>query len=183
MQLWKVHSGRLDRTDSVSPRISADTLSLSVNSCSMPSRSAPSKRCTRPSPVNRLGVVVTGRVGATLDGSRPPLLDPIFWSRGNYASPNRLSERFTDSLARRWHMMEKNLERAMQMRRRYRGPLVAAIHETAQGLRSAGVMDKQTMREFDELCLDALTSAEAPGIRALRSAEAPAGRRSLAIST
>jgi len=30
---------------------------------------------------------------------------------------------------------------------------MASIHETAEGLHAAGVMDKRTMREFDELCL------------------------------
>ena len=30
---------------------------------------------------------------------------------------------------------------------------MASIHETAEGLQAAGVMDKRTMREFDELCL------------------------------
>jgi hypothetical protein len=28
----------------------------------------------------------------------------------------------------------------------------ASAHETAEGLTAAGVMSKQTMREFDELC-------------------------------
>jgi len=31
--------------------------------------------------------------------------------------------------------------------------ILASIHETAEGLHSAGVMDEQTMREFDALCL------------------------------
>lgn len=30
---------------------------------------------------------------------------------------------------------------------------MASIHETAEGLHAAGVMDKQTMRKFDEACL------------------------------
>lgn|GEM_PF-3389553 len=38
-------------------------------------------------------------------------------------------------------------------RKQYRSPLMASIHETAEGLHAAGVMDKRTMREFDELCL------------------------------
>lgn len=41
---------------------------------------------------------------------------------------------------------------------------MASIHETAEGLHAAGVMDKQTMRKFDE----ALTAEE---IRALRERE------------
>jgi hypothetical protein len=30
---------------------------------------------------------------------------------------------------------------------------MASIHETAEGLHAAGVMDKQTMRKFDDACL------------------------------
>ncbi|HUZ97270.1 MAG TPA: DNA-binding transcriptional regulator [Edaphobacter sp.] len=37
--------------------------------------------------------------------------------------------------------------------RKYRSPVFAAIHETAEDLHGAGVMDKKTMRHFDELCL------------------------------
>ena len=39
------------------------------------------------------------------------------------------------------------------MKKQYRSALMASIHETAEGLHAAGVMDKRTMREFDELCL------------------------------
>ena len=35
----------------------------------------------------------------------------------------------------------------------YRSEASAAIHETATGLYDAGIIDKQTMREFDESCL------------------------------
>ena len=31
--------------------------------------------------------------------------------------------------------------------------VLASVYETAEGLTAAGVMSKQTMREFDELCL------------------------------
>jgi putative transcriptional regulator len=37
--------------------------------------------------------------------------------------------------------------------RQYRTKLMASIHETAEGLHDAGVMDKHTMRKFDEACL------------------------------
>jgi putative transcriptional regulator len=37
--------------------------------------------------------------------------------------------------------------------RRYKSDALAAVHETAQGLADAGVMDKQTMKAFDEMCL------------------------------
>ena len=39
------------------------------------------------------------------------------------------------------------------MRKQCRSPLMASIHETAEDLHDAGVMDKRTMREFDDLCL------------------------------
>jgi putative transcriptional regulator len=35
----------------------------------------------------------------------------------------------------------------------YRSSLLASVHETAKGLRDAGVMDKETMRKFDVMCL------------------------------
>ena len=31
--------------------------------------------------------------------------------------------------------------------------MLAAVHETARGLRDAGVMDEATMKTFDEMCL------------------------------
>ena len=48
---------------------------------------------------------------------------------------------------------------------------MASIHETAEGLYSAGTMDKRTMREFDELCLTPVQSLKPREIRALRLRE------------
>ncbi len=45
------------------------------------------------------------------------------------------------------------------MVRTYKSEAMAAIHETMEGFYESGVIDKQTMREFDEACL---TSVEAP---------------------
>ena len=39
------------------------------------------------------------------------------------------------------------------MRKQYRSPLLASIHETAGALHASGVMDKRILGEFDELCL------------------------------
>jgi putative transcriptional regulator len=39
------------------------------------------------------------------------------------------------------------------MTKQYRSRVLASVHETAEGLTGAGVMSKQTMREFDELGL------------------------------
>jgi putative transcriptional regulator len=54
---------------------------------------------------------------------------------------------------------------------RYRSLLLAAVHETAQGLHGAGVMDKQTMRRFDVMCLTPVHALTPKQIRALRLRE------------
>jgi putative transcriptional regulator len=48
---------------------------------------------------------------------------------------------------------------------------MASVHETAEGLHAAGVMDKQTMRKFDEACLTPVLPLTAEEIRALRERE------------
>jgi putative transcriptional regulator len=48
---------------------------------------------------------------------------------------------------------------------------MASIHETAEGLHAAGVLDRRTMREFDELCLTPVRPFEPKDIRALRLRE------------
>jgi putative transcriptional regulator len=57
------------------------------------------------------------------------------------------------------------------MTKQYRSALTASIHETAEGLHAAGVMDKRTMRKFDELCLTPVRPLEPKEIRALRRPE------------
>ena len=57
------------------------------------------------------------------------------------------------------------------MAKQYSSRLVASIHETAEGLHSAGVMDKRTMREFDDLCLTPVRPLKPKEIRALRLRE------------
>ena len=57
------------------------------------------------------------------------------------------------------------------MRKQYRSPLMAWVHETAEGLRAAGGMDKCTMREFDDLCLTPVPLLKSREIRALRLRE------------
>lgn len=39
------------------------------------------------------------------------------------------------------------------MKKQYRSDIAASVHETAEGLHKAGLMDKLTMNEFDALCL------------------------------
>src|SRR5208282_5173637 len=48
---------------------------------------------------------------------------------------------------------------------------MASIHETAEGLHAAGVMNKRTLREFDELCLTPVQPLKSKEIRAIRLRE------------
>jgi putative transcriptional regulator len=57
------------------------------------------------------------------------------------------------------------------MAKQYRSDALAAVHETAQGLREAGVMDKRTMKAFDEMCLTPVEPLSAEEIRAIRLRE------------
>ncbi|MEB8514167.1 MULTISPECIES: DNA-binding transcriptional regulator [Pseudomonadota] len=57
------------------------------------------------------------------------------------------------------------------MTKQYRSPVMASIHETAEGLHAAGVMDKQTMHKFDEACLTPVRALTPEEIRALRERE------------
>ena len=57
------------------------------------------------------------------------------------------------------------------MTKQYRSRVLASVHETAEGLTGAGVMSKQTMREFDELCLTPVRPLKPAEIRRLREQE------------
>jgi len=57
------------------------------------------------------------------------------------------------------------------MSKTYRSDALAAIHETASDLHDAGVMDKRTLRKFDELCLTPVRPMRPEEIRALRERE------------
>jgi putative transcriptional regulator len=57
------------------------------------------------------------------------------------------------------------------MAKQYRSSVMASIHETAEGLHAAGVMDKQTMRKFDDACLTPVRRLAPDEIRALRERE------------
>jgi len=57
------------------------------------------------------------------------------------------------------------------MAKQYRSSVMASIHETAEGLHAAGVMDKQTMRKFDEACLTPIRPLAPEEIRTLRERE------------
>jgi putative transcriptional regulator len=57
------------------------------------------------------------------------------------------------------------------MARRYRSDALAAVHETASGLREAGVIDRSTMKAFDEMCLTRIEPLTAAQIRKIRTRE------------
>ena len=53
----------------------------------------------------------------------------------------------------------------------YRSEIAAAVHETVEGMYEAGVIDKQTMREFDASCLAAAEQLAPEEIKAIRQRE------------
>ena len=57
------------------------------------------------------------------------------------------------------------------MSKTYRSDALGAIHETASDLHDAGLMDKRTLRKFDELCLTPVRPMQAGDIRELRERE------------
>lgn len=57
------------------------------------------------------------------------------------------------------------------MPKQYRSDVMASIHETAEGLHGAGLIDKQTMRQFDAACLTPVHPLAPDEIKALRERE------------
>jgi len=55
--------------------------------------------------------------------------------------------------------------------RAYKNSVKASIHQTARDLHDAGMIDKHTMRQFDESCLTPVHVFTAAEIRALRKRE------------
>lgn len=53
----------------------------------------------------------------------------------------------------------------------YKNAVKASIHEIASGLHSLGMLDKLTMRRFDESCLTPIEDFTAEEIRELRERE------------
>jgi putative transcriptional regulator len=52
--------------------------------------------------------------------------------------------------------------------RKKKSAILEAVHETAQGLYKAGVMDQVTLREFDRLCLSPIEPLEPEKIKQIR---------------
>ena len=66
------------------------------------------------------------------------------------------------------------------------GTALASIHETVSGLSAAGVLDKRTMRSFDEMCLTPvkpLTPAQIWRIRIREKASQAVFARYLNVTT
>ena len=57
------------------------------------------------------------------------------------------------------------------MTKRYKTEALSAVHETALGLAEAGVMPKQTMQTFSELCLTPVEEMTPEQIQELRLRE------------
>lgn len=56
------------------------------------------------------------------------------------------------------------------MKKTYKTEALAAIHETVADLSESGLVDKRTLRRFDDLCLTPIQSLTADQIRAIRTA-------------
>jgi putative transcriptional regulator len=52
--------------------------------------------------------------------------------------------------------------------RKTKSAILEAVHETASGLKAAGVLDQVTMREFDRLCLPPVEPLEPIEIKRIR---------------
>jgi len=52
--------------------------------------------------------------------------------------------------------------------RKTKSSILEAVHETAQGLHKAGVMDQVTLREFDRLCVPPVEPLEPEQIKQIR---------------
>ncbi len=57
------------------------------------------------------------------------------------------------------------------MQNKYQSEIAAAVHEDMRDMFTLGVIDKQTMRTFDELCLVPVQPMTAEEIRTLRERE------------
>lgn len=54
----------------------------------------------------------------------------------------------------------------------YRSEIAAAVHQTVEDIHDAGLIDKQTMREFDASCLAPAPPLTPEEIKAIREREA-----------
>ncbi len=59
----------------------------------------------------------------------------------------------------------------MSKKQQYKSEAFAAIHETMESLHQVGAIDKKTMRNFDQSCLEVIEDVEPQAIRDLRKRE------------
>ena len=59
----------------------------------------------------------------------------------------------------------------MSEKKQYKSDAFASIHETMESLHQIGAIDKKTMRNFDESCLEVIEEVEPQAIRDLRKRE------------
>jgi putative transcriptional regulator len=52
--------------------------------------------------------------------------------------------------------------------RKTKSPILDAVHETAKGLHKGGVMDRVTLRDFDQLCLPPIEPLRPEQIKHIR---------------
>jgi len=57
------------------------------------------------------------------------------------------------------------------MAKQYKSELFAAVHESAEALHHIGAIDKRTMKEFDDACMEPVKTFSAEEIRTLRERE------------
>jgi putative transcriptional regulator len=57
------------------------------------------------------------------------------------------------------------------MAKQHRSKALAAVHEVASGLHDAGIMDRRSMKAFDEVCLTPIEPLSAAQIRRIRTRE------------
>lgn len=62
----------------------------------------------------------------------------------------------------------KRIKLATQSQARYKSDLFESIHSSASDLHAVGAIGKQTMREYDELCIEPLRELSARAIKRLR---------------
>jgi putative transcriptional regulator len=56
----------------------------------------------------------------------------------------------------------------MAAKRKFRSDAFKAIHASASALRKVGTIDKETMRDFDESCLEVISKISPDNIKQLR---------------
>jgi putative transcriptional regulator len=59
----------------------------------------------------------------------------------------------------------------MSKSKQYKSEAFAALHESMESLHRAEIIDKKTMRNFDEACLETIEDVEPQSIRDLRERE------------